>query len=80
MKKKLAYTYEYYQKLILKHSKDGKTDYDKIAKHLDFKKVKVIYNDGSMRVWDLSEWFFLRDRIVKNLLDRGLCKIKFLKK
>jgi hypothetical protein len=78
MKKKLAFTYEYFRKLILENSKDGKTDYDKITKLLGFKTVRVVYNDGSRRDWDLSEWFFRRDRILTNLFNKKLCKIKFL--
>ena len=80
MKKKLNYTLRDYQELIIELSKDGEIDKNKIFDYFQFKKVRVIYNDGSKRIWDLPEWFVRRDKIIKNLLNKGLCKIKFLSK
>jgi len=53
---------------------------EEMPEELGFYKVKVTYRDKSNKKFDLNNWFLFRKGIKENLYDKGLCKIKFIKK
>lgn len=45
-----------------------------------FRRIKVTYLDGKSVKYTIDNWLLHRDNIRKNLFEKGLCKIKPIKK